>query len=42
MDSTGEPAARSRAVVIWTGKEAIIWGGVSGGNYLADGAIFRP
>ena len=45
MDVTGAPTARSRASVVWTGKEAIVWGGArnaTGTTYYADGAVFRP
>lgn len=40
------PAARVRATVVWTGSEAIVWGGAgfpgSIDTYLRDGARFRP
>lgn len=46
MDVTGAPTiARAHASVVWTGKEAIIWGGSnygSGSTYYADGGIYRP
>ncbi len=45
MDVTDAPPARTRATVVWTGKEAIAWGGSStssGGTYFNDGAIHRP
>jgi hypothetical protein len=28
--------------VVWTGQEMIVWGGVSGGTQVADGAAFDP
>jgi hypothetical protein len=37
----GGPSARSGGCAVWTGTEAIIWGG-AGSAYLADGARFRP
>jgi N-acetylneuraminic acid mutarotase len=45
LDTMGAPANRARATVVWTGKEAIIWGGgnyTSGSTYLADGIVYRP
>lgn len=46
MDLTGAPTTnRTRASVVWTGKEAILWGGTnysSGSTYYADGAVYRP
>ncbi|MBL8722272.1 MAG: hypothetical protein JNL79_40195 [Myxococcales bacterium] len=45
MDVTDAPTARSRPSVIWTGKEAIIWGGsnyASGSTYYSDGKVYRP
>ncbi len=45
MDVTGAPVARSRASVVWTGKEAIVWGGAkyaTGTTFYNDGAVFRP
>lgn len=46
MDLTDAPTtARSHASVVWTGKEAIIWGGSNygyGSTFYADGAIHRP
>ena len=45
MDVTGAPTARTRASVVWTGKEAIVWGGARnavGTTFYADGAVFRP
>jgi len=49
LDLTDAPTTRAHASVVWTGKEAIIWGGssygnapYSGGTYFADGAIYRP
>ena len=44
MDSKGAPAARAAASVVWTGKEAFVWGGIDASTLAAkaDGAIFRP
>lgn len=45
LDLTDAPTARARASVVWTGKEALIWGGSnygSGSTFYADGAIYRP
>jgi len=45
VDQTNAPSARVRASVVWTGKEAIIFGGsnyTSGSTYYNDGAIYRP
>jgi N-acetylneuraminic acid mutarotase len=45
MDVTDAPTARSRPSVVWTGKEAIIWGGsnyASGSTFYSDGKVYRP
>jgi N-acetylneuraminic acid mutarotase len=46
MDLTGAPTTnRARATVVWTGKEAILWGGASstsGSTFYQDGAVYRP
>ncbi len=47
VDTTGAPASRARASVVWTGKEAIIWGGSNSGggssaSHFADCVIYRP
>jgi N-acetylneuraminic acid mutarotase len=45
MDTTNAPTVRARASVVWTGNEAIVWGGsnnASGDKYYADGAVYRP
>lgn len=45
MDVTAAPTSRARATVVWTGKEAIIWGGSSygtGSSFYSDGKIYRP
>jgi N-acetylneuraminic acid mutarotase len=53
MARIGEPTARAGAGVVWTGSEAVIWGGYPAGkdwsqsfgdevSAFADGAIFRP
>ncbi len=46
MDLTGAPTTnRARASVVWTGKEAILWGGSnysSGSTYYNDGVVYRP
>jgi N-acetylneuraminic acid mutarotase len=39
MPTTNAPAARYQATAVWTGTEAIIWGGYS---YKADGKVYRP
>jgi N-acetylneuraminic acid mutarotase len=45
-DRTGAPTKpRSRASVVWTGREAIFWGGIDGNDsspVYNDGAIYRP
>ena len=35
-------AARSGPLAVWSGRELIVWGGMSGGTSLADGAAFDP
>jgi len=45
LDTTGAPTQRVRASVVWTGKEAILFGGsnyTSGSTYFNDGIIHRP
>jgi hypothetical protein len=47
MSSTDEPTARGRSTVVWTGREAIIFGGASGPNefgatFNADTYLYRP
>jgi N-acetylneuraminic acid mutarotase len=39
MSDTNAPTARYAAPAVWTGTEAIIWGGYS---YKNDGKIYRP
>lgn len=39
MSDTNAPTARYNATAVWTGSEAIIWGGYS---YKNDGKIYRP
>jgi len=44
-DLTGVTGYRARATAVWTGKEAIIWGGANGnisGTFYNTGAIHRP
>jgi hypothetical protein len=39
----GAPAARSGNIVIWTGAEMIVWGGLMPGSHsVADGAVYDP
>ncbi len=45
LDSTGAPGKRARATAVWTGREAILFGGINGNTCCtgyADGAIYRP
>ncbi len=45
IDETGAPGARGRATAVWTGREAILWGGSTSdylSGYLTSGAIYRP
>src|SRR5438132_12123259 len=35
-------AGRISEGVVWTGKEMIVWGGVSAGAQVADGAAYDP
>ncbi len=39
LPATGAPPARGHATAVWTGKEAIVWGGFP---MEADGRIYRP
>jgi N-acetylneuraminic acid mutarotase len=44
MNLTDAPVARQLAVVVWTGKHALVWGGdgSGGGDALDDGGVFVP
>jgi N-acetylneuraminic acid mutarotase len=43
MPTAGAPKPRSHALAVWTGREAVIWGGQPfSGADLADGAIYVP
>ena len=45
MPKIGAPSARYGATAVWTGREALVFGGVSftdGDIYRSDGAAFRP
>jgi hypothetical protein len=46
IDRSGAPTnPRARASVVWTGREAIFWGGLNGNECCTgynDGAIYRP
>jgi hypothetical protein len=45
IDTAGAPQARSDAMVVWTGSEMIVWGGVGHAlpiRMLADGARYSP
>jgi len=43
MLTTGAPSARGHATTVWTGKEALIYGGVdSSAKVLDDAKIYRP
>jgi len=39
---TGAPAARSSHTAIWSGREMIVWGGYSTGQYLNTGSRYNP
>ncbi len=36
------PTARSYHTAVWTGTEMIVWGGLSGGNYVNSGGRYNP
>ena len=42
MPTAGAPSPRSNAVAVWTGCDAIVFGGWSETGWSADGARFRP
>jgi hypothetical protein len=45
MSMIGAPPGRRQAVMVWTGTEVLVWGGVSGpdpGNYRMPGGIYNP
>ena len=41
ISTTGAPSARFRHVIVWTGTEALVWGGYSA-VVLGDGAAWNP
>jgi len=41
LPDAGAPSPRNQQHTVWTGSEAIIWGGYNG-SYLRDGKIYRP
>jgi N-acetylneuraminic acid mutarotase len=38
----GGPSARAQGCAVWTGTEAIVWGGEDGTDSVGDGKRFRP
>jgi N-acetylneuraminic acid mutarotase len=40
--ATGEPSERHSATAIWTGNEALVWGGENGITRLRSGGLYRP
>lgn len=45
LDMTGAPKERHRASAVWTGREAILWGGAYSDGFVTlynDGGIYRP
>ncbi len=41
-NTTGAPSARDGYTAVWTGSEMIIWGGISGNNFLNTGGRYNP
>jgi hypothetical protein len=42
MTTDGAPSPRARSACVWTGKEAVIWGGWDGGERLIDAHAYDP
>jgi hypothetical protein len=43
MPTLNAPSARARASAVWTGSDAIVWGGTPNfTSALGDGRLFRP
>ena len=42
VTATNAPASRTGHSAIWTGQKMLVWGGQSGGNFVADGAAYDP
>ena len=42
MPETNAPSGRHRAATVWTGREAIVWGGHCLNAYFGDGKLYRP
>jgi N-acetylneuraminic acid mutarotase len=42
INTKGAPTARMNHAAVWTGQKMLIWGGVSGGTFLGDGAAYDP
>lgn len=40
--ATGAPSARIGHTAVWTGSRMIVWGGLQGSTFLADGAAYDP
>ncbi len=42
INPANAPTGRSGHSALWTGQKMLVWGGQSGGNFLADGAAYDP
>ncbi|MBL8716393.1 MAG: hypothetical protein JNL79_10380 [Myxococcales bacterium] len=42
LPTLNAPSARAFATTIWTGTEAVVWGGSGSSGTLKDGKIYRP
>jgi hypothetical protein len=42
LPASGAPSWRTAYSVVWTGAEAIVWGGLSRSTPLGDGARYVP
>jgi N-acetylneuraminic acid mutarotase len=42
LPTLNAPSARAFATTIWTGTEALVWGGIGSSGTLKDGKIYRP
>ena len=42
LPSTNAPVARALATAVWTGTEAVVWGGQGSTGNRNDGKIYRP
>jgi len=40
MSTTNQPTLRTQATAVWTGKKLVVWGGISGLNFVGNGGMY--